>query len=268
MYFTLPQAAKAVRNLRCALVDDGWLAVSPCEASQTLFHRFAPINAPGAILYQKRDAKVHPAPLWTPPVLSESAPIIAPALETPVSFTPPEPVEEPARAAAPPTPFAVAASLYQEGRYGEAADTLLNSIDTAGAPNLPAFSLLARALANQGKLADALIWCDRWVAADKLDACGHYLRAVVLQELGDTEQSRRSLQRATYLRPEFVLAHFTLGNLARAGGQNDEADKHFHNASHLLEACPPDDVLPESDGLTAGRLTEIISSITAFGIAP
>jgi chemotaxis protein methyltransferase CheR len=46
------------------------------------------------------------------------------------------------------------------------------------------------------------------------------------------------------------------------------AEKHFTNASRLLEACPPDDVLPESDNLTAGRLIEIISSITAVEIAP
>jgi chemotaxis protein methyltransferase CheR len=65
-----------------------------------------------------------------------------------------------------------------------------------------------------------------------------------------------------------VLAHFALGNLARSCGRNDTADKHFSNASRLLAACPADDVLPESDGLTVGRLTEIISSITALGIAP
>jgi chemotaxis protein methyltransferase CheR len=258
MYFTLPQAAMAVHHLRCALVDDGWLAVSPCEASQTLFSRFAPVNFPGAIFYQKSDAKAQTTHTWTPPLLSESVPFVTPELCAP---TPP--AEEPAPSATP-SPVAVAASLYQQGRYVEAADMLLNLIATDQAPYPAAFSLLARALANQGKLADALAWCDQWVAADKLDASGYYLRAVILQELGDTDQSRRSLQRATYLHPEFVLAHFALGNLARAGGKHDEADRHFNNASRLLAACQPDDVLPESDGLTAGRLTEIISSITAL----
>ena len=44
----------------------------------------------------------------------------------------------------------------------------------------------------------------------------------------------------------------------------DEADKHFTNALHLLGGCQPNDLLPESDGLTAGRLTEIISAILAL----
>jgi chemotaxis protein methyltransferase CheR len=103
------------------------------------------------------------------------------------------------------------------------------------------------------------------VAADKLDASGHYLRAVVLQELGENDQARRSFQRALYLQPDFVLAHFALGNLADSHRKNNEADKHFANASHLLRGCRPGDLLPEADGLTAGRLTEIIASIFARG---
>ena len=99
-------------------------------------------------------------------------------------------------------------------------------------------------------------------------ASGHYLRAVVLQELGDHELARQSLQRAVYLSPDMVLAHFALGNLARAGSKNTEAIKHFNNALHFLKNLRPDDVLPESDGMTAGRLIEIISSITSLETTP
>ena len=127
-----------------------------------------------------------------------------------------------------------------------------------------ACSLLARALANRGKLAEALVWCDRWIAADKLDAAGHYLRAVVLLEQGDPEQARRALQRAIYLQPDFVLAHFALGNLARSGGRNGEAGKYFANALDLLARLQPDTLPPESDGLTAARLTETITVLTAL----
>ncbi len=268
MYFTPLQAAKAVRHLRNALVDDGWLAVSPCEASQTLFSRFAPANFPGAILYQKSDAKDQSAPSLTPPLWSEPPAIVAPVLEMSMVPTLPAVAKDPVQSAAPSTFLEDATSHYQEGRYWEAAETLLNSIAARDAPNPEVFSLLARSLANQGDLAGALAWCDKWVAADKLDASGHYLRAVVLQELGDRDQSRRSLRRATYLRPDWALAHFAMGNLARAGGENDEADKYFNNALRLLSGCQSDEVIPESDGLTAGRLIEIISSIKAMGTTP
>ncbi len=264
MYFTPTQVAKVVRNLRCALVDDGWLAVSPCETSQALFSRFLPANFPGAILYKKSDSKVQIVPL----LRSEPLPLVEPELEMLKPQIEPMFANEPSQGTAPSTLLAEAKSLYQQGRYREAAETLLNSNITRDAANPLVFSLLARALANQGDLTGALAWCDKWIAADKLDATGLYLRAVVLQESGDSDQSQRSFRRAIYLRPDWALAHFAMGNLARAEGKNDEAEKHFNNASRLLSSCQPDDVIPESDGLTAGRLIEIISSIKAQGTAP
>ena len=79
------------------------------------------------------------------------------------------------------------------------------------------------------------------------------------------DEARRSLQRVLYLDPTFVLAHFTLGNLARSRGNHNEADKHFSNSLRLLGRLEPHDLLPESDGLTAGRLTETITAMTALG---
>jgi chemotaxis protein methyltransferase CheR len=280
MYFTPSQARKVVENLCRALADDGWLVVSPSEGSQALFSQFVPVNFPGVILYQKNDATVRTASVWPPTPSSEPATVVAPALEAPVPRTqqmpaalpaeppPPPPVDEPERAETPCPSFAVAAALCQQGHYAEAVETLLASFATHTAPEPQVFSLLARALANRGDLAAALAWCDRWVVADKLDPSGHYLRAVVLQELGDNEQARRALQRAIYLHPDFVLAHFALANLARSCGTIAEAKKHFAIALELLRGYQPDDLLPESDGLTAGRLTAIITSILARETTP
>jgi chemotaxis protein methyltransferase CheR len=39
-----------------------------------------------------------------------------------------------------------------------------------------------------------------------------------------------------------------------------EADRHFGNALALLSLHPHDELVPESNGLTAGRLTDIITS--------
>ena len=163
-----------------------------------------------------------------------------------------------------PASFAQATSLHEHGRSVEAADPLLPRC-AGHQPDPRAFSLVARALANQGRLTEALAWCDRWIAADKLDAAGHYLRAVVLLEHGHQEDARGSLQRVLYLEPTFVLAHFALGSLARSRDRHDEADRHFANTLDLLGRLLPHDVLPESDGLTAGRLTETITAMTELG---
>src|SRR3990172_1428696 len=56
MYFTPEQTRKVIGNLHHALMEGGWLAVSPSEASQALFMQFVTLNCPGVILYQKGDA--------------------------------------------------------------------------------------------------------------------------------------------------------------------------------------------------------------------
>ncbi len=276
MYFTPSQVRKVIGRLSGALVEGGWLAVGPGEASHALFPQFTTVNFPGAILYQKSPAPSRAEQPWTPP-LGESAMVVAPATEAPSPWAsllpsalltqaaPAAPPEEPEPAETPLTPGAVAEWLCQQGRHAEAADTLLAA---RHAPEPRAFSLLARALANQGKLADALAWCERWIAADKLDPAGHYLRGVILLEQGEPGQARVSLQRALYLHPGLVLAHFALGNLARSRGKSGEADRHFANALELLRRCQPDDLLPESDGLSAARLTETLAAITGSGRAP
>jgi chemotaxis protein methyltransferase CheR len=239
IYFTPPQARKLVENLRHALLDNGWLVVSPSECSQILFSQFVAMNFPGAILYRKSDPDNRTSAAWT-----------AAAWTVP----PAQPLE--ARIEEHPTPTATLADPCA------APDTPGPSAD---APAPSAFSLRARALADQGKLTEALAWSERWVAADKLDAAAHYLHAMILQELGEPVAARRSLQRAVYLQPDFVLAHFALGNGARGGAQSPEAHKHFENALRLLRGRPVDEVVPESDGLTAGGLMEMIAALSSRG---
>jgi chemotaxis protein methyltransferase CheR len=255
IYFTPAHAAKLVESLRHALIDEAWLAVSPSECSQALFRGFTAVNFPGSILYRKGSSERFTAPGWTAPPAAVTVPYLAPAFEVP-------PIASATAAAAVPLPdpLEVAESLYAQGRYAEAADTL----QAARAENRSrAFSLLTRALANLGRLADALAWSERWIAADKMDYAAHYVHAMILSEQGEREAARHSLNRALYLEPQFALAHFALGNLARAQARSD-ANRHFDNALRLLRAWPPDQPLPESDGLGAGRLIEIITSVLAL----
>jgi chemotaxis protein methyltransferase CheR len=236
IYFTASHARRLADNLRQALGDEGWLAVSPSECSQALFPGLRAVNFPGAIVYRKGS-------------IAEQGPgTQAPSM--PATAAPPSPsgtasLPVPLAAESPP-PLAVLLPLH-----------------LPAVPGAPEFSALARASANQGQHAAALAWSQRWIAADKIDPAAHYMHAMILQEMGEYEESRSSLQRALYLQPDFPLAHFALGNLARSGLRDEEARRHFANALRLLRACPPDALLPESDGMTAGRLAQIIADLLA-----
>jgi chemotaxis protein methyltransferase CheR len=123
-----------------------------------------------------------------------------------------------------------------------------------------AMALRARACANQGRLGEALQWCEKALEGDKLNAAWCYLRATILQEQGLAEDAATALKRALYLDQDNALAHFALGNLMRRQGKRNEADRHFRNALAILSGYAQEQVLPESEGITAGRLAAIIRS--------
>jgi len=245
IYFTPPQACKLVENLHGALADEGWLAVSPSECSQALFPQFHAVNFPGSILYRKCNAEERAIPRLEPAVSwADAGNAASPFVGNPTA--------EAGAPAAPATPLA-------PEPFQPAAEEKMRS----AAPGPREYSLLARASAGQGRHADALGFSERWIEADKIDPAARYVHAMILQEMGEREAAKNSLHRAIYLQPDFALAHFALGNAARSEARAGEAARHFANALHALSSCPPGLDLPESDGMTAGRLAEIITTLLA-----
>lgn len=245
MYFEPERARQVGQNLYHSLVPGGWLMVSASELSQQLFPRFASVQFPGAIVYRKDTDKSRPLatfPLQPPPPQRNP---VQPPLET---------AAVPGRVAPPPQP-----RPYERTRPAEAVETARKEASP------PDAALAVRALANQGKLGEALAACEGAISADKLDPGLHYLCATILQEQNRGDEAIAAFNRALYLAPDFVLAHFALGNLARRQGNAAAARKHFKNALALLSAYGPEDSLPEGEGLTAGRLEEIIRATLQTG---
>jgi chemotaxis protein methyltransferase CheR len=65
-----------------------------------------------------------------------------------------------------------------------------------------------------------------------------------------------------YAEPQFVLGHFALGNVTLKHGSHKESQKHFENVLLLLAQYGPEDIVPESDGLPAGRLIEMAVTLS------
>ncbi len=269
MYFTPEVAKKVGQNLYRSLVDGGWLIVSPSETSHVLFSQFITVNFPGATLYKKDAHRPQTAEVLPYDPQDEPNVSIQPRFDSTGELHsevhPPEPLSDllhsdtEERNGGKPQPIAYgeALTLYEGGRYEKAAEKLVELSENRD--DSKAMALLARVYANQGKLAEALEWCEKAIAADKMNAGCHYLRATILQEQGSAEEARASLKRTLYLDQDFVLAHFALGNLTLREAKLKESEKHFENALSLLSAYGQEEILPESEGITAGRLMEIIA---------
>ena len=253
MYFSAARAQKVIENLHRSLVDGGWLIVSPAETSTSLFSRFTAVRFPGAVLYRKQasEGKNRESGIRDQEV-ETGYPFATPGL-LPGALPPDSPVADAVLAAPPHT-----ASLSLDRPAEQPGEAVPFEVNAGEAP-----SRTARACANQGKLAEAATWGEKAIAADKLNPAPQYLLATIRQELGQSDAAMRSLMRALYLDPDFVLAHFALGNLCLSQGLRRKAERHFDNALMLLHTHPHDAPLPESEGLTAGRLTEIITSVRA-----
>lgn len=234
MYFTPEHQHRVVASLHRCLVDGGCLLVNPAEASVSLFPMFAMEKIGGVIIFRKtsRLARVES---WPRPVSPAPAPT-APA-RAPRSFVAPSPAVSVAPVAPAPPPASV----------------------TAPARENPL--LQARSYANQGRLTEALAVCQDAIAAERANLTAHFLYATICQELGRLDEAVLALGKVLYLDQDFILAHHALGDLYRRLGKHKESSRHHAVAFDLLSARGRDEIVPESDGMTCGRLVESVRAM-------
>ncbi|SEK85999.1 CheR family methyltransferase [Nitrosovibrio tenuis] len=259
MYFSPDRVMRIGRNLHRSLTHGGWLILSPVEMSHNLFPQFKQTTFPTAILYHKptitepwENTGKHNAPMpdMQPDCGSMSVQALTPPLhvkdeKTLLSFKDSGMEWLIEAAAAMPAQTAEMGNA-ESPKDDEKFETLCHT---------------ARSYANLGKLTEAVSWCEKAIAVNKLNPAAHYLLATICQELGQSTTAIQSLRHTLYLDPDFVLAHFALGNLCMSLNRYREANRHFGNALALLSPHPYDELVPESNGLTAGRLSDIITSV-------
>lgn len=266
MYFSPDTAKKSINGFYNSLIDKGWLLVGPTDVMRPLSSQFVTVNFDNITLYRKdtkntqtiEDLRQPITPSYVPPRAEPDQPFIF----TPVPETFPAHSQEPEveKTEVGADPYMEAKGMFEHGRYAEAAEKL-TGLPMNGNDDPKIFSLLARTNANQGMLEDALKWCKKAISVDTVNATHYYLLATILQERGQAEEAVESLKKALYLDQNFVLAYFVLGNIMQRQGKSKISRKYLKNALELLSTYRPEDVLPESDGITAERLSEIIASM-------
>ena len=228
MYFTPEVQWAVVAQLQRALVPGGWLVVGAVEASAELLRPLVPVTLPGAILFRKAPTTVD--------MLPESLPTL--------------PLGE--------------ALTGGEGLFPQAGDFLTPAATLSRGereletlPDSVAMLQQARALADQGCLELARDLCEAVLTLDRLDTTAFLLLATIQHERGAIVEALEALRRAIYLAPHCAPAHFLLGSLLLKQGEYQRGRRSMETIINLLHTVPRDEVVPSSDGLTAGRLLEM-----------
>jgi len=276
MYFTRDTAEKVIDNFGACLVEQGYFIPSPCDF--TLGSHPSLVNAEqlGSIIYikanQSNGQSLSASTLeYSTPDSNEfkvNSEFSIPAEIKTVKKaknnmqTAQHPTHIEKKQSATETPqqsqYQQALALFDHGAYA-AAEKIIEDI-TVDKTNPETIILLAEIHANLGKLNSALVYCQDAVGKDKSNPRLRYLQANILQEMGKQQEALAALNQTLYLDPDFVLAYFTIGNIAMQQGDTKKSRKYFKNALALLAKHNQDDVLTGSGDISAGRLAEIIHS--------
>lgn len=231
IYFDKQRTTAVVKRFNQALTGGGWLLVGHSEPQPEVYDAFETHILGGATFYRK------PAEL---PLAVQRQPVGAASQHQPHP-KPPKQTRKSSPAAPTVTPRPAAPdhtvdsaldpdTLWQQAR--QAADG--ESFDTA----LSLLSLLE--------------------AADMFQPQVYYLRGLIQIQMADLAAAEVALRQAIYCDPGFVLAHYTLGELAAQAGEREMALRHWQRARRGLSVADREASIPYEEGLTVEALDDLL----------
>lgn len=245
MYFGDEAAGLVIGRLHRSLAGGGWLVPGPADRWQELHRRFACRSFAGTIAFQKV-AEVPDAP-EAPKVRSRrgAAPERAPRPPT-------------RRGTGPDGRRGLRESPPTQGETG--ADAEVRDLEARAAADPRdgrAPYLAAKVYADRLDLAPAQHWIAEALRRDPLLAPAHLLRALVLEEEGRADEALEALRRCLYADPSWALGYFALAGFLERRGERTRAVKALDTVAGLLAGRPPDEPIPDGDGLAAGQLRQL-----------
>lgn len=244
IYFPQDTTRRIVQRFRESLVEDGWLIVGHSEPHISLYAGFEVRNFEATVIYQKAPKSEAKEPIiwWTN----------EPATPPHANLSGPASVRQPSTASS------------SKRRASPAKKKIATQTAPAKEPPSPNAAVLsylekAREFANRMQWPEAHQWLDRALEQEPLLLEAHFLRALIYNHQGDNKQALEALRRAIYIDRHFVLGHFHSGMINWQLGRVREARRAWGIARILLQQMQPQELLPHSDGMSAGYLLPILA---------
>lgn len=134
----------------------------------------------------------------------------------------------------------------------------------------PALTLYnkAKGLADTGLLDKAISLCEQSIQLNPTSKDSYFLYGLILMEGNQWKEAEKALRQCLFLDRKFVEGHFQLGLLLLKNKYYADGLKSLDNALKIVETHPPQDIVPQSQGLNFGRFGEIIrTEIAAYSSA-
>ncbi|GLS42179.1 CheR family methyltransferase [Methylobacterium brachythecii] len=241
IYFSADHVIGMMRGFADRLRQGGWLLIGHAEPNPTFDAWLTPMALPGTAAYRRKDE----------PLLGDD-PQRRPAWNDAFIFTEVQTV--PTLADAETTPPSIAAAAHITIPEITPKPRVSSPVDL-----LPQI----RALADAGETGEAWRLLVEALKADPTVAALRYYEALLARDLGREAEAERAFRGALFLDRDFAMAHLHLGLLLSKQGRRAPAIRALDNALRLAQGLPPDEALPEGDGVTAGELTATVR--LAFG---
>lgn len=263
MYFSEGHFTRIISGFYKSLIEHGWLVVSPTEPLRIISTMFYPANIPDTTMYRKERRGTQKAGDLLSPETglygTYASTDYGTALAAGSSYGPGSELSSPGVSL--PGDISMSAGDNKQAAHDpEGAEEQKTASSNADGTHEQA-AMLSRRFANHGLLEEAAKCCETAISGEPLNPAYRYLLATILQEQGRIDEAVRSLRHALYLDSNFALAYFMLGSIMQRAGKTKESIKYLWNASDLLSACEPESVVPETEGITAERLLEVIDSM-------
>lgn len=260
MYFTAQVIKEVSARFKNSIIENGWFITSQVELNDEYFSNFERVHYLNGIFYRKTNK---PNQILKPHIDLKQMEVQIP-ISNEKQKKQVEKVEQktPIRSAIEKTqtPLPNPTDYFKKGEYKECIDSCLFNIAQGGLNN-NLFSILIKSYANLGKLEDGQKVLSQIFNSNAVTAEMYYIYASLMYEQNDLKLTERNLKKAIYLNHNHILSHLMLGNLFLKTEKNHLASKHYENIIRIAVQLNENEIVPESDGMTVGRIRELTESI-------
>lgn len=256
LYFT-PEAARAAMQRLCrALAPGGWLLVSPTDPHPEPELGVLRYSHDGTVAFRRATAE----PGIAAPLGFEGGMLSLTALASQATGYD----GAPSHGSPPRSPITLG-GIAGDAPQGEVLSGSSAPWFPLPDPRQAAAERRARvrSYADQGDISRAEALCRDLARSQEVSPQVFLLLGQVLEQQGRRDEALEELRRALYLDPTHVLAWFTLGLFEQRRGHHRPALRALRTALRLVADVPDDQLIPDGDVLTVGRMRQVAQTFLA-----